>query len=369
MNIYQQRLIRLKETMAARNIDALILTPGASMRYLTGFSEDGYERLLALLVTASGTAPIFITPTLNADQVRANLAGIADVRAWNDAQGWQSTVAKIAQEWGLGDKDVALDEDMPARFSLPLATICPYAKWTLAGNVLTPLRAVKDAAELDAMQRAADATDALLPSVYTACQVGTPESEIAQVIHSQIARDGHEASFAPIVGAGKNGAMPHHHTGPTPLQTGDVLVLDMGVKVDGYCGDITRTVALGNTSDEAKRIYEIVHRAYQAGIEAVRPGATGEDVDAAARRVIENAGYGEYFVHRTGHGIGLDDHEPPFIVAGNTTSLQPGECFSIEPGIYLPGKFGVRLENIVTMQEDGTARVFNEAIPAELRTL
>ena len=145
-----------------------------------------------------------------------------------------------------------------------------------------------------------------------------------------------------------------------------MVILDFGARVDGYCGDITRTIAVGEASDAAKSVYDTVYRAYQAGVAAVRPGASGHDVDAAARRVIADAGYSEFFVHRTGHGIGLDDHEPPYMVSGNYAPLKPGECFSVEPGIYLPGRFGVRLENIVTVQDDGTARVLNQDIPPEL---
>ncbi len=365
MNTYQQRLRRLRTEMQAQDLKAMVVTPGAAMRYLTGFSEEGYERLLALVVATGEQSPLFIAPALHAAQVQANSAGITDIRLWDDARGWQALLTEVGRGWP-SEGGVGVDDGMPARFTLPLAEVFPGVRLALAGPALTTLRAAKDSDELAAMQRAADATDALLPAVYAACRVGATESEVAQVIHDGVARGGHEASFGPIVGAGPNGASPHHHTGSTQLKHGDVIVLDLGVKVDGYCGDITRTVALGAASDEARRVYEIVYRAHQAGLAAVRPGATGQDVDAAARQVIEEAGYGAYFVHRTGHGIGLDDHEPPYIVAGNHVPLQSGECFSVEPGIYLPGKFGVRLENIVTVAADGTAHVFNEAIPPEL---
>jgi Xaa-Pro aminopeptidase len=368
MNSYQQRIEHLKAEMQRQEVKAMLITPGAGMRYLTGFSEEGYERLLALVIPAGDQAPLFVAPSLHDEQVRNNPAGITEITLWEDAQSWQPSMAEVIKGWG-NTGTVGVDDGMAARFTLPLAEMLPGFDLKLAGPLLTTLRATKDAEELAAMQRAADATDALLPSVYAACRVGITEAEIAQVIHNGIARQGHEASFSPIVGAGSNGAFPHHHTGTTPLHSGDVIVLDLGVKVDGYCGDITRTVALGAATDEARRVYEIVYQAHQAGVDAVRPGATGHEVDAAARQVIEKAGYGEYFVHRTGHGIGLDDHEPPYIVSGNRVPLRPSECFSIEPGIYLPGKFGLRLENIVSMAEDGTARVFNEAIPPELMIL
>jgi Xaa-Pro aminopeptidase len=160
--------------------------------------------------------------------------------------------------------------------------------------------------------------------------------------------------------------LPHHNTGKTKLKVGDIMILDFGAMADGYHGDITRTVAVGVATEEARRVYSVVYRAQQAAIDAVQPGATAHDIDNAARSVIEEAGFGDCFIHRTGHGIGLDDHESPYITKGNYAQLQPGHCFSVEPGIYLPGKFGVRLEVIVTVDEDGRARVFNQPNEPEL---
>lgn len=365
MNLYEKRLSRLRTAMQENGLDTLILTPGAAMRYLTGFSEAGFERLLALVVP-DDRPWLFLTPALNADQVRQNPAGVSDVRVWDDGAGWEKLLSKISKDLMLDIGIIGLDDDMPARFSLRIQELLPTALVKLAGPAFTPLRSSKDTLELAAMQRAADATDALIPAVFAACRPGATELEVALTVHAGIAAAGHEEAFSPIIGAGANGASPHHHTGQTKLKTGDVVILDFGAKSDGYCGDITRTVAVGEASDEAKKVYDAVYQAYQAGVQAVRPGAAGHDVDAAARRVITEAGYGDFFIHRTGHGIGLDDHEPPYIVAGNRTPLQPGNCFSIEPGIYLPGQFGVRLENIITVQDDGAARVFNQAIPPEL---
>jgi len=261
---------------------------------------------------------------------------------------------------------VGLDDEMPARFTLTLQEMMPTTLLKLAGTALSPLRAVKDVYELAALQHAAEATDALIQVAYANCQVGMSEMEIGLALQQETARNGFTDSFSPIIAAGSNGAAPHHNTGKTHLKSGDVVILDFGAMADGYHGDITRTVAVGSASDEAKSVYEIVYRAHQAGVAAIRPGATAHDVDTATRKVIADAGYGEFFIHRTGHGIGLDDHEAPYMLAGNYTPLLPGHCFSIEPGIYLPGKFGVRLENIVTVKDDGTVHIFNEAIPPEL---
>ena len=367
MNLYEKRLSRVRTAMNANGLDTLILTPGAAMRYLTGFSEPG-SRFLALIVP-DDQSWLLVTPALNAGQARQNPAGITDIRVWDDAQGWETLLRQLSKDLMLDIGIVGLDDDMPARFVLAIQEMLPTTLLKLASAALSPLRAVKDALELASLQRAAEATDALIPVAYGTCQVGASEMEIGLAIQQATARAGDADSFLPIIGAGPNGATPHHNTGRTPVKAGDVVILDFGAMTDGYHGDITRTVAVGSAPDEAKRIYDIVYRAYQAGVAAVQPGATAHDVDHAARAVITEAGYGEFFIHRTGHGIGLDDHEAPYMLSGNYTPLQPGHCFSVEPGIYLPGKFGVRLENIVTVTEDGTARVFNEAISPELLTL
>ena len=364
MNLYEKRLSLVRTAMHTNGLDTLIVTPGAAMRYLTGFSEPG-SRFLALIVP-DDQPWLFVVPALNAGQARQNPAGVTDIRVWDDAEGWETVLGPLAKELMLDIGIVGLDDDMPARFVLKLQELMPTALLRLAGSALAPLRARKDALELAALQRAAEATDALIPVAYAACKIGASEMEVALAIQQAIARGGNTDSFAPIVGAGANGASPHHNTGAAKIKTGDVVILDFGAMAGGYHGDITRTVAVGTASDEARRVYETVYQAYLAGVNAVQPGATAHDVDAAARNVIADAGYGEFFIHRTGHGIGLDDHEPPYMLSGNYTPLQPGHCFSVEPGIYLPGKFGVRLENIVTVQEDGTARVLNEAIPPEI---
>lgn len=362
--LYEKRLSLVRTAMHENGLDTLIVTPGAAMQYLTGFSEPG-SRFLALVVP-DDKPWLFVVPSLNAGQARQNPAGVADVRAWDDGTGWEPVLAPLAKELMLDIGIVGIDDDMPARFVLKLQELMPTALFRPAGMALAPLRSRKDALELASLQRAAEATDALIAVAYAACRAGASEREVAAAIGQAIAREGHADSFAPIVGAGVNGASPHHNTGATKIKTGDVVILDFGAMTDGYHGDITRTVAVGAASDEARHIYDIVYQAYSAGVAAVQPGATAHDVDAAARKVIANAGYGEFFIHRTGHGIGLDDHETPYMMAGNYAPLLPGHCFSIEPGIYLPGRFGVRLENIITVSEDGTARVFNEAIPPEI---
>ena len=364
MNRYHARLNVVREEMRRQGIDCLALTPGAGMRYLTGFSSEGHERLLCLVVPVEREC-LFITPALNAEQVRANPAGVSDIRAWDDAAGWQPELAKISCELDLGGATIGVDPQMAARFLLGLQEVCTGASF-VAGDLLAGMRIVKDADEIAAMGRAAQATDNAIAAAFKACTQGATELDVQLAIEGAIYAQGAELSFAPIVGAGANSALPHHNTGTRRLELGDVVVLDFGARVEGYCGDITRTVALGEASDEAKRVYEIVYAAHQAALLAARAGVSAQSVDSAARKVIEDAGYGEYFIHRTGHGIGLEEHELPNIVAGNEQILATGMCFSIEPGVYLPGRFGVRLENIATIDENGRCRPLNTAISPTL---
>lgn len=364
MSPYSERLNSVRKAMSEHGIDCLVLTPGAGMRYLTGFSAEGHERLLCLVVPLERDC-LFITPALNADQVRANPAGVSDIRAWDDSSGWQPALDKAACELGMDGLTVGVDPTMPARFLLGLQQSLPDAVFR-AGDLLAGMRLVKDGDEIAAMQRAAQATDNAIEAAFKACVPGATELDAQLAIEGAIYAQGGELSFAPIVGAGPNSALPHHQTGTRKFSAGDVAVLDFGARIDGYCGDITRVVAVGEASDEARRVYEIVYAAHQAAFAAAKAGVEAQSVDAAARRVIEDAGYGPYFIHRTGHGIGLEEHELPNIVAGNAQILAPGMCFSIEPGIYLPGKFGVRLENIVTIGEDGACQALNKPISPTL---
>ncbi len=364
MNALADRMTNFRLAMLDAGLDTVILTPGAGMRYLTGFSEEGFERLLCVVI-ASDRDALFVTPTVNAEHVGHNPAGIADIRVWQDTTGWEPLFAALAAELHLENATVAVDDGMAARFLLPIQRLLPEARFCSAGPVLTELRVRKEAAELASLQAAADATDRAYLAGLAACQVGATERDVARAIESAIFEQGAKLSFDTIVAAGSNSSLPHHSPTGRVLQQGDVVTLDLGARVDGYCGDITRIVAIGEPSAEAVAIYDIVYLAQRAGFEAAKPGVAAEAVDAATRQVIEAAGYGEQFVHRTGHGIGLDDHEEPNIVAGNAHLLRPGECFSIEPGIYLPDQFGMRLENIVTVTENG-ARSFNAPIPARM---
>jgi Xaa-Pro aminopeptidase len=234
---------------------------------------------------------------------------------------------------------------------------------------MTRLREIKTPEEIEAMAAAARLIDTIVEEAIGALREGMTERDLQDFVLAAFKRHGTRPSFTPLVCFGANAAMPHHSTGDTRLKRGDVVIIDIGCMADGYPSDITRTVAFGEPSDpEAAAVYEIVNEAHWAAREAAKPGMSGQDVDAVARKVITDAGYGEQFIHRTGHGIGLSTHEPPDIVKGNFEPLHPGMCFSIEPGIYLPGRFGVRIENIVTMTNEGV-RSLNSDAPRRLRII
>ena len=226
-------------------------------------------------------------------------------------------------------------------------------------SALPMLRAVKDADELERLAAAGAAADACFEELLQVRFAGRKETEVAADLAGLLIDHGHSQVDFTVVGSGPNGANPHHEAGDRTIQEGDMIVLDFGGLKDGYGSDTSRTIHVGEPTDEEREVHDIVRSAQQAGFEAVRPGVECQEIDRAARRVITDAGHGEHFIHRTGHGIGLTTHEPPYMVEGETHPLEPGMCFSIEPGIYLPERFGVRIEDIVTVTEDGGRRLNN----------
>ncbi len=366
MDIYAKRLQMVHQSMVTWGLDTLLITPGAAMRYLTGFSEEGFERLICLVVPDDRNC-VLICPSLNAEQARRNPAAITDVRVWDDGQGWEPTLKALATSLDLDIGIVGVDEGMTARFLLRIQELLPTTLFKSSEKVFVDCRVQKDPGELASLQHAAEVSDRTIIAAVNACRTGKKEKEVALAINTAIALQGASPSFETIVSSGPNSALPHHTPGARKLREGDVVNLDFGARFDGYCGDITRVVSIGDPTEEQKRIYQIVYDAHQAARLAAKPGTSAQAVDAAARKVISDAGFGEFFIHRTGHGIGLDDHEQPNIVSGSFQKLLPGMCFSIEPGIYLPGKFGIRLENIYTITNDG-CRSFNEDIAPSLKS-
>ncbi|WP_053947716.1 M24 family metallopeptidase [Halolamina sediminis] len=356
---FRRRTRDAQQRLRDRSDDGLVLFPSRNLRYLAGYSEDPGERHFLLFVPAEGE-PVFFVPELSGEQVR-EASWVGEVRTWSDAEDPVPTIAQIAAELGMSEGRLLVDDTMWALFTQDLREALPGATFGLASEVLGELRVRKDDAELDAMRRAGAVADETVRELRAmgADALGLTEAELAAEIEELLdANGGTGVAFETIVGVGPNGAKPHHHHSDREIAPGEPVVLDFGTRVDGYPADQTRTLVFGGEPSERYReVHEIVREAQQAGVDAVEPGVTAESVDAATRAVIEDAGYGEEFIHRTGHGVGLDVHEEPYVVEGNDRELRPGMVFSVEPGIYLPGEFGVRIEDLVVVTEDGCERL------------
>lgn len=348
MDIFKDRLARLRARMAEVGTDLVALGPTSHMAWLAGADPHGDERPVMLLI--SQTHAGFLMPALNANSVRQ----MTDLpfETWRDDDGPDAALAKLLAQCGPV-KSVAVDEAMRADFALLLLDTVNTPARDFSHATLGHLRAMKDAAELTALRACARLNDAAATAAFQALEAGMTERDVAGVIHAHYKSNGAKPEFT-IVGFGQNGAFPHHHTGDTVLEDGMAVLIDTGCRMNGYPSDMTRCGWFGATPDpEFLRVAQVVEDAVQAALATVRPGVVAKDIDAAARGVITAAGYGDYFVHRTGHGLGIDIHEPPYITATSESVLYEGHVFSIEPGIYLPGRFGVRLEDIVTVTADG----------------
>lgn len=355
------RLLSLNSALDAWGIDAFLAWHPVTMGYLHNFHEGAIERFMALGLHRDGRSAI-ICPSLSATQ--AARAGIKDIRSWRDGEDPLALFMQLAEEWNLKSAIIAVDDEMPAHMLLAMQMALPAALFRTGGEILGSLMRVKAEDELNLMRRAARIADEAYVSLLGSVKAGLTERQVDHILRNEMARLGGEPTFC-IIAAGANGAEPHHLSDDTVLTEGDVVIMDFGCHVEGYQSDVTRTIAIGSASDEAKKVYRIVYDAHMAGRRAIGPSVPAEHIDAAAREVIAGAGYGEYFMHRLGHGIGRKGHEEPFIIAGNASPVEVGHCFSIEPGIYLPGKFGVRIENIVTVTPDGHESL-NAEPPAEL---
>lgn len=343
-----ERLERLQARMQELGVDLVALGPTANMQYLLGFAPQADERLCLLLV---GTDAVrMVVPSLNAEQTAAHTD--VELNIWEDADGPQGAL-RDALGAMPAPRRLAVDGAMRADFLLHLQSQVSPQEMVEAGLLLAPLRERKSPGEIEALAKAAAQADQAMQAAVDACRPGATEAEIAWAAEVAFRQAGAEEVCFTLVASGPNGAFPHHHTGQRVLQTGDAIVIDIGASLNGYKSDITRMVHLGQPSAEFMKVYQAVYEANKRGRRAVRPGVAAQEVDAAARGTLEAHGYGEYFVHRTGHGLGLEVHEPPWIMAGNDAPLAEGMVFSVEPGVYIPGRFGVRIEDIVVVTEAG----------------
>jgi len=356
---FADRLRRAGEVAASRDVEVLFITPGTDLRYLLGITGESHERLTCLILPAEGhlAPPALVVPRLEAP----GLAGLGldelgvEVVTWTDAEDPYRLVSDLAG----GPTRMAVSDAMPAAHVFGLRDAFPEVGQSLAGPVLRELRMCKDTGEVAELRAAGAAIDRVHARMGEFLQVGRTEEQVGELITAAIVDEGHTDAAFVIVGSGPHGASPHHDVSGRVIERGDVVVIDIGGPLpSGYNSDSTRTYAVGaEPAAVVREQYAVLQAAQEASVAAVRPGVTAESVDAAAREPITAAGLGDRFVHRTGHGIGLDVHEEPYIVGGNTLPLAPGMAFSIEPGVYLDGEWGARIEDIVVVTADGCERL------------
>jgi Xaa-Pro aminopeptidase len=337
--------------MAGSGVQTLLLSVGADLPYFTRYEAPQLERLTMLVVPADGEATL-VVPRLEAPRV-PDPGGAFEILPWEETD---DPVAIVAGLVGSSSR-IAIGDHTWSRFLLALQAATPDVRFEPASPLTARLRSCKDAAEIEWLRRAAQAADRVVAVLDDETFSGRSERALARRIAELAVDEGHDTAGFAIVGSGPNGASPHHEAGDRLIADGDAVVVDFGGRMRGYCSDTTRTFHVGDPSPRFAEIFSVLEQAQAAAVDAVAPGVAAEDVDRAARDIIEAAGYGEFFVHRTGHGIGLEVHEEPYIISGNTRPLEAGMAFSVEPGIYLPGEFGMRIEDIVVVTDQGVERL------------
>ena len=345
----QDRVQRVRSRMAEVGVDVLLLSLGADLPWLTGYQAMPLERLTMLVLPADGDATL-VVPRLEEPRVGPR-PDLFAVRAWDEDDDPVTIVAEL-----VGSRTpLAVSDRTWATFVLALQAALPLARWLPASVVTGPLRAVKDVEEVDALRRAAAAADRVATELVSGRVplVGRTEAEVSRDLGERLLAEGHQRVNFAIVGSGPNSASPHHEAGARVIGPGEAVVCDFGGTLDGYCSDITRTVFTGPPPVEFVDLYRVLQEAQAQAVEAAVVGTPCQDVDRVARRHITTAGYGPYLLHRTGHGIGREEHEHPYLVGGNAEPLAAGHAFSVEPGIYVAGRFGARIEDIVVATADG----------------
>lgn len=350
---YAERLGRARAEMKRSGVDAMILSLGHDMPYLMGYLAMPLERLTMLVIPQDGEASLII-PRLEGPRVH-QMNDVFTMVPWNETE---DPVA-IAHALLGSAQTIAVGDQMWSRFLVDLLVHRPNAKYVRSVTVMEALRSRKDAAEVAALVAAGAAADRVAAQLHAGeiPMVGRTEAEVSADISARLIAEGHQKVNFAIVAAGENAASPHHHAGDRVIQYGEIVLCDFGGTMNGYCSDITRCVHIGEVPQDIADAYAVLLRAQAAGVNTGVVGSSCENVDAVTRAIIDEAGYGEYFVHRTGHGIGMEEHEDPYMVSGNTTPIAAGHAYSVEPGIYVPGKWGMRLEDIVVATDNGPMAV------------
>ncbi|HUP18282.1 MAG TPA: Xaa-Pro peptidase family protein [Acidimicrobiia bacterium] len=342
---YVERIIRLRRTMERHEVDGLLLSSGADLPYFTAYEAMPLERLTMLVVPLT-TDPTLVVPELEAPRVKP---GPFEIRPWAETEDPIDIVGDLCQ----GCTSIAIGDPTWSVFLLGLQAKLPTAAFRSATPITRTLRAKKDSREVEFLRRAAAGADRVSAHLAGLKFSGHTEQEISRLVTRMTLEEDHDQALFWIVASGPNSASPHHEPTDRVIEPGDLVVVDFGGKHRGYCSDTTRTFSVGEPNAQQVEVHAAVRAAQEAATAAVAPGVSAEEIDQIARRTITDAGYGDYFIHRTGHGIGLEGHEHPYLVEGNSEKLEPGMCFSIEPGIYLPDRFGVRIEDIVTVTDVG----------------
>jgi Xaa-Pro aminopeptidase len=350
------RLDRVRQALRDADVGALLVGPSADLRYLVGYHALPLERLTMLVVPAEG-APLLVVPELEAPRaIDSGAAELAPLAPWSETEDPIALVAEHLAGAGASDGRLAVQDRLWSSFTLGLQQAIPGASWVPGSAVMRELRMVKTPEEVQALREVGAAIDAVHARVPELLRSGRTEAEVGRDIGELILEDHDEINFI-IVASGPNGASPHHETGDRVLSAGDAVVVDIGGTRAGYCSDMTRDYVIESMPDGYAAMHRVLEEAQEAAVRAVRPGASAASIDAAAREVIAAAGYGDRFVHRTGHGIGVEEHEEPWIVAGNDDVLAAGMAFSVEPGIYVPDRYGARIEDIVVVTDDGVEQL------------
>jgi Xaa-Pro aminopeptidase len=347
--MFAERLERARVSMARAGVDVLLVSVGSDLPYLIGYEAMPLERLTMLVLPREGDATL-VVPRLEAPRV-VEQGDAFVMRPWNETDDPVAIVSELAGRPAVA----AVGDTMWARFLVDLLPLWPGTRYVRSTAVMNELRMRKDAAEIAALAAAGAAADRVAAQLHAGeiPLVGRTEADVSADISTRLLAEGHDRVNFAIVAAGENAASPHHHAGSRVIRAGELVLCDFGGTLDGYCSDITRCVHIGEPSAEISDAYAVLHHAQQTAVAAGTVGAACQDVDRAARRIIDDAGYGEYFVHRTGHGIGMEAHEDPYMVEGNELPLEAGHAFSVEPGIYVSGRWGMRLEDIVVATAEG----------------